>query len=328
MTALREMLRRQGFDDPERWIDYAHRHEFRQTPSVRLAGCPDCGARSFRSIGRYVYYSTLMTLRLCDGCGLAYADTRIDPAVLHAHFERAYKSEEYFLEARRRIFEQLAGLVARLAPRDGSVLDVGGAKGHLMAAARRCRPDLRVTVHDVSESACAWAASAFGFQTICGTVTALERLDASFDVVVMSDVIYYEPDVARLWKLLPGLVAPRGAVLIRVPNRLQWIRLGEFLGSLVRSRRAQETRDRITLFNPEHLYVYSRGLLLRRLRTLGFGRVEALPSELPAAGARSRLLPVLHYVVAKAAHRASFGKWILTPSVIIVGRRAAQTQPT
>ena len=100
--------------------------------------------------------------------------------------------------------------------------------------------------------------------------------------VVMSDVIYYEPEPAKLWTLLPNLVTPGGIVIIRVPNRLSLIRLAQAIRRFVTSKRARDMRDRIMFFNPEHLFIFSRRLLTRRLSSLGFDPVTVLPSELKA----------------------------------------------
>src|SRR2546422_4627682 len=170
--ALLDLLRAQGFSDPEPWVTYARQHGFRPTRSQRLIRCPDCGAVPRDEIGQYVYYSPLAKLRLCTRCGLAFSDVRLDAAVIRAHFESAYKDEPYFVTQRRRVFEQLARFIDRCAPSGGSVLDIGGAKGHLLDAVKRRRPDLRVTLTDVSESACQWARTHYGFRTICGSITA------------------------------------------------------------------------------------------------------------------------------------------------------------
>ncbi|CAN5822060.1 hypothetical protein BH23GEM7_BH23GEM7_03890 [soil metagenome] len=207
----------------------------------------------------------------------------------------------------------------RSAPRGARVLDVGGATGHLMAEVRRRRPDLEITVNDLTETACR-AAEARGFRTICGGVAELERCAASFDVVVMSDVIYYVPEIARLWDLIPRLVAPGGAVILRVPNKLALIRLWQRLLRRVAPRRAEMTAS-MRFFNPEHLFVFSRAFLERRLRGLGFEEVQALPS--PVLGGRAALRPLarLGDGLVRAAHRASGGRVLASPSLLLVARR-------
>ena len=313
-------LKNQGFAEAERWVDYARDHGFQQIRSQRVSRCPNCGTESHTQIGQYVYYSTLMRLNLCAGCGLAYSDRRIDPLIIRTHFEGAYKDEDYFLDRRSWLFDQLARLVDGHAPSGGSVLDIGGAKGHLMAVVQRRRPDLHITISDLSKSACTWAATTYGFKTICSAAGAL-HVDQAFDVVVMSDVIYYEPEPAKLWTLLPNLVAPGGIVIIRVPNRLLLIRLAQAIRRFVTSKRARDMRDRIMFFNPEHLFIFSRRLLTRRLSSLGFDPVTVLPSELLTPGAQTRRFHTLYYQVARLVHLGTLRRLTITPSLLLVGRR-------
>ena len=146
-------------------------------------------------------------------------------------------------------------------------------------------------------------------------------MDQVFDVVVMSDVIYYEPEPAKLWTLLPNLVAPGGIVIIRVPNRLLLIRLAQAIRRFVTSKRARDMRDRIMFFNPEHLFIFSRRLLTRRLSSLGFDPVTVWPSELLTPGAQTRRLHTLYYQVARLVHLGTLRRLTITPSLLLVGRR-------
>ena len=318
---LVKVLRAQGFDDPERWLGYAQGHGFRPTRSERLTACPECGVESSHPVGQYVYYSTLARLRQCTRCGLVYSDVRLDPAVIRAHFERAYKDEQYFAKQRRGVFEQLARVVDHYAPPGGSVLDVGGAKGHLLDAVRRRRADLRLALTDVSETACGWARQVYGLRAICGSITTLERLGERFDVVVLSDVLYYEPDAPALWRVLPKLVADDGAVVIRVPNSFATIRAAQLALRLISTRNAWAQRDRIAFFNPEHLFVFSRGFLARKLKSLGFHTVVTHPAELLIPNGKRGLARLLWLWCARATYALTFRQVILTPSLLVSARR-------
>lgn len=215
---LAAALSAQGFADPESWIGYARAHVFRRVPSSPVTACPGCGATASKVVGRYVFYSTHMELLACSSCALVYRSRQLADAVIEAHFRRAYVDDAYFRHARRDIFAQIARLVDRVAPLRARVLDVGGALGHLMAIVRRRRPDLRITIADVNPDACRIAA-AKGFASVNLPFGRLDPAQGRFNVVVMSDVIYYERDVGRLWTALRDLVVPGGQVIIRVPNK-------------------------------------------------------------------------------------------------------------
>jgi Zn ribbon nucleic-acid-binding protein len=140
---LEILLNNKGFAHPERWIKYGLLHDFQRVHADELQECPDCGCSSLVVVGQYVYYSTLVNLRECVKCGLVFSDKRIDSKLVRLHFERAYKDETYFRISRRRIFEQISALADSAAVYGGSVLDIGGAKGHLLATLQRRRSTKR-----------------------------------------------------------------------------------------------------------------------------------------------------------------------------------------
>jgi SAM-dependent methyltransferase len=306
-----------GFDVPERWIDYAMRHGFRPVKAMVVGHCPDCGDKPKRSLGQFVYYSTLVRLVECVNCGLAWTNVRLDPRVLMRHFEDHYKDDEYFLRSRRAIFDQLVSRIARSAPLRGSVLDIGGAKGHLMHALIARRPDLAVVVNDLSASATEYAQEHFGIPTITGDVRALFRDGARYDVVVLSDVLYYEHDIADMWSALQTLIARGGSVLIRVPNRFHLLRVSQSVRNLLRSAQQRAMQTDIPFFNPEHVLLLSRRYLVGRLRHLGFTNIHCLPSPL----LRSELVPdavsQLVFQFARLANVVSGGRLVVTPSMLV-----------
>ena len=127
----------------------------------------------------------------------------------------------------------------------------------------------------------------------------------------MIDVIYYETHLNNLWRLLQVLVKKRGDVILRVPNKLPLIRATQWLRERAASAEELAMRAHIPFFNPEHLYVFTRGYLLRRLRSLGFLGVVTLPSELVLKSRRS-FTRVVYYYIARSVWAVSFRTFILT----------------
>ena len=310
-----------GFIHPEKWIEYGITHKFKLIKADKIEECPDCSARSSEFVGQFVYYSTLVNLQKCAQCGLVFTDTRIDPNVISAHFEQAYKDEEYFLHRRSRIFTQISRIVDSVAPQGGRILDVGGAKGHLLATLKKHRPDLNFVLNDLSKDACDHAESKYGFQTILGGINELEQVSSRFDVIVLSDVIYYEPELRKLWDVLSSLVAENGTIIIRVPNKLALIRFWLFMSRAISRIRTvdNEMQDNIKFLNPEHLFVFSRSYLLIRLKSIGFNQVVATPSELLINGRSDLVRPFIYYLC-KMLSIISFGKLIITPSLLVIAR--------
>jgi 2-polyprenyl-3-methyl-5-hydroxy-6-metoxy-1,4-benzoquinol methylase len=325
-----EMLRHNlGFESPEAWVDYAIEHSFAKTRATAVPSCPDCGAPPGRTVGQYVYYSTLIHLRECARCFLIWADAHIDPQVLQAHFDRAYKDREYFAAARSWIFQQLARLVLEVSPPQPTVLDVGGAQGDLMNLVRQLHPGARVVVSDLSEAAVRHAREQFGLEGIAGDISSLAQRGESYDVVVLSDVLYYDPAIADVWRALRTLVRPGGHVIIRVPNKIGLIRFRQAIAGLTAGRSGTDRRTGVAHFNPAHSYILTRRYLSHRLMDAGFVEIRELtsPPLVPGRGVL-RLAARAYYRAAQALRAASGGSVILTPGMVIVAKRdSTSTSP-
>jgi len=320
---LQILRHNQGFSDPDQWVPYARSHSFRKVKAHKLWSCPDCEARDGRKLGQYVYYSTLITLKHCRRCGLAFADTHIDPEVIRHHFERAYKDEHYFMRRRAPIFDYVALLADSLAPERGRVLDIGGAQGHLLMALRRRRQDLDLTLNDLSRNACEYAERVQGLQTICCAIPKLVEVEGRFDVILLIDVLYYEPDIRGVWEAVRDLASESCAVVIRVPGRLGVISLLNQAASFLQSQRWARRQTSISWFNPEHVYVFSEAYLRQRLSGLGFDRVRFLPSPLLAQEGWSGLAAATYLRFAKAAHALTSGRSTITPCFLAIAQRGA-----
>jgi len=315
-----------GFNDIELWLRYAALNNFKQVNAKIVRKCPDCGADSKRTLGQYVYYSTLIHLLECAKCSLIWSDAHIDPDIIDHHFEMAYKEEEYFHDQRSNIFKHIATVIDRNTRNGASVIDIGGAKGDMMSEVARLRPDLRITILDISNIATRWAGSHFGFETITGDIHILENSSNKYDVVVMSDVLYYEPQISKLWKILPYLIRENGFIVIRVPNKLLIIRLFQLIRNMIYSRNLNNLQYNIKFYNPEHIYLFRRRYLESRLITLGFDSVKTIPSELLASSVPS-IIRILYFKFASIINIFSWYKIVLTPSMLVIGTfRGSRTE--
>lgn len=317
---IRSMLSRNfGFDDPARWVEYARTHEFRAVKVQTASVCPDCfGVPRGQPWGQYVYFSTLIHLLECGTCGLVWANARIDPEVIKDHFERSYQDDSYFKVARKPIFDHLAEEIAAAAPQHGRILDVGGARGDLMATLLERRPDLNVTVQDLSKVATDFAATTHGFQTLTGDADMLATHREQYDVVVLSDMLYYEPNLTVLWTALSRLVRPAGSIILRVPNKAPLVRLGQLWRRIVQGKAKQNEQDSVAFYNPEHIFLFRRGYLRRRLNSIGFNRVRFIPSPI-LSGASKLGAPI--FALAKLISRLTFHSAVASPAMVIVATK-------
>lgn len=304
-----------GFSASPEWVRFAREKNFQLVNATRVTGCPDCGATEGSVVGQFVYYSTLVRLRRCE-CELYYVDARIDPEVISRHFETAYKDEEYFQTERTPIFNVVAREVSKEAPYGASVLDIGGARGHLLSQIKDLRPDLRLTLSDVSGVACHDATRIFGLESFVGKTADLVSLGRTWDLVLLIDVVYYEDDIRGFWQSLRSITHPGSKVIFRVPNRLPYINLAHRLRSMGLVRGLQ---TRIPRFNREHRLVLSKGYMKRRLESIGFREVVFRPSPL---GVDNRSL-VWHwfYQLARLANFVTRGSLSPTSSVFVMATR-------
>ncbi|MHB1297997.1 MAG: class I SAM-dependent methyltransferase [Gemmatimonadaceae bacterium] len=313
------LSRNSGFADPAEWLRRAAELGFEEVPASPVRSCPDCGSTMSATVTRVLHYSTSIGLRRCLRCRLVFANTRLDAGTTSTHFETAYKDEDYFASGREAVFEQLAGIAGPASPLGGRVLDIGGAKGHLLVRLREERPDLDLVLTDISGIACRHARERHGLCAVEGGLSALERLTGRFDAIILSDVLYYEPELARLWRTIVERLNPKGALVLRLPNHYWLTVIVEGVRGVFRSARARRASESAFLFNPEHLYIFSRDYLSRRLAGLGF-TVEFRPSALTHTRAL-RGLQDAWLRAADAIWRVSKGAITTTPSMIVVAKR-------
>ncbi|MCL5105162.1 MAG: class I SAM-dependent methyltransferase [Armatimonadetes bacterium] len=319
-TYLAILEHNQGFDDARAWLEYAETHSFRQVKATKRTTCPDCGTPDAAPIGQYVYYSNLAHLRQCRSCGLMFSDVLLAPEVIKRHFEATYNDETYFRRERRDIFRQIAAIIRDHVRYDGRVIDIGGAKGHLMELARKRRPDIHVTINDLSQCSCNYARETYGFDTLCCPMEDLRSVPEHFDAALLIDVIYCPPEIRRTWEAIDHLV-DKGLILIRIPNKLWLLKTGLLVRKWLRRGDERVKQDRIDFFNPEHVYLFTRAYMRRRLNGLGFRRVRFLPSRFLLKSDRRRLLCSLAFTGAMLIHYLSFRRLILTPSMLIMAEK-------
>jgi SAM-dependent methyltransferase len=281
-----EILRHnQGFDKPEDWIDYAIEHNFDKVEAIKIDKCPSCSGVPNKRVGQLVYYSQLMSLRICKKCGLYYVDARLNHDLIASHFEFVYKDANYFLIERSPIFAQVIDLIKRnlSGSTSGRMLDVGGATGVFAQMAQQTFPEFEIVVSDISRKACD-EASKKGFRVLRMPLEKLENVDELFDVVTVLDTIYYVEDLNRAFKALTSITKINGLLFMRLPARTipyTISRLREICGLNTHA-------DRIRRFNPEHLYYLPWHYLKFALKKAGFYDIRRIASKTRNAAENQR----------------------------------------
>lgn len=157
----------------------------------------------------------------CRRCGLAYLNPRPAEAELEALYSEAYfRSEQCRAgveDAEKAISERTEDIVAiERFKRNGALLDIGCAAGHLLVAARRRGWD--VTGIEFSEWAGRIAKEQFGLEVLVGIVESLTLPRKRFDVITAYHVLEHLPDPLKTLEHLSRWMKDDGLLVIRLPN--------------------------------------------------------------------------------------------------------------
>jgi len=169
----------------------------------------------------------------------------------------------------------------------GRVLEIGCGNGDfLRAIAER---GWRATGIDFDAAAVAAARSLPGVEARQGTLIEQRFDEASFDAIVMNNVIEHVPDPAETIAECRRILRPGGRLVAITPN----------LDSFGHAAFGPDWRG---LEPPRHLYLFSPATLRRMARDAGFGRIQAFTST--GGGAVWGLLQASAEIAAKSGRSA------------------------
>lgn len=235
----------------------------RAEPAVGLEvnrPCFICGSEAsearFRPDVRPWGHLDAFVLRRCSGCGLIFNSPRLPADRLADLYRRNY----YFF-ARPAVMEveRIGGAylrtVAHLPPSGRRLLEVGSAKGYMLALLRTL--GWQVTGVEIAGSAAEHSRRVFGAEVFTGTLEEFRReTPRQFDVVLAQDVLEHVPDPAAFLEGLYQSVVPGGRLIIDTPN--------------VGGRSVKVVGERWRGFNPFHIYLFDRDTLTQAVANAGF----------------------------------------------------------
>ena len=309
-----------GFDEPEKWIDYAASNRFKKVIAKKIYRCPDCGNNETQILGQYIYYSNLLQARKCKACGLVFADARINSKTIADHFEASYKEEDYFIISRDKIFTHITRVISPYIKENGKILDIGGAKGHLARKLKTLRGDIDVTVNDISKEACRYINSQYGYSTICCPISDLQKqTDIQYDGLLVIDVLYYEENISAAFRTIIDLVKKNGVIVLRVPNKLWLINVVANIKKVLMNKERQQMLDRMSFVNPEHIYIFSRKYIEKKFKKIGANKITFQPSKtLMTTNKYKNVIANVFYSVSIIIYWLTFKKLVITSAQIIV----------
>jgi 2-polyprenyl-3-methyl-5-hydroxy-6-metoxy-1,4-benzoquinol methylase len=305
-----------GFLHPEKWISYAKKNNFQKVKAIKIHECPECKSKTNKKYGQYIHYSNLIQILECKYCGLIFSDVKLNDEVVKHHFEITYKNEKYFEIRRHDIFTQIVSIVEKHLPKIKTIIDIGGAKGHLASMMKLSRPALDITINDLSSDACNYIKSTHGFKTLCCSLADLiNHKNCYYDLILLIDVLYYESDLKNAFEFLKYSIAENGLIIIRIPNKLWLIKSFSFFKRCFHHERKRELEDTIHFHNPEHLFVFSQRYIKRKFRSLGFNKTIFIPSKsLCSENKIIKYFMNILFIIAMFIFYLSFKKIIITPS--------------
>ena len=155
-------------------------------------------------------------------------------------------------------------LICAAVPDGSHVLDVGCATGYLASRLGR-KPNCTLVGVERDASAAAEAEARYD-DVIIGDIESPEvrqHLTATFDVVVLADVLEHLRDPLDTLRFVRSLLNPRGIVLVSIPNVVVWrARLSLTLGRFDYADSG--------IFDRTHLRFFTRRTALQLARDAGF----------------------------------------------------------
>ena len=179
--------------------------------------CPACGGMTRESIvekfERYDLFG-------CVACGLQFWEPREMPDA--RWYEQMYCGRDdklLPLEPGHKYF-----LADPLAPRSGTLLDIGCGTGNFLAAARDA--GFRVSGTELDRNAACFAKEKLGLQRVLPLTIfefAERYADERLDVVTFFEVLEHQVAPAEFLQKVKECVRPGGVIAMSVPNRERWL---------------------------------------------------------------------------------------------------------
>jgi SAM-dependent methyltransferase len=267
-----------------------------------------------------VYYSQLIRIVKCKNCKLRFSDIIINKEILIEHFNKAYKDEDYFRYARNPVFEHIADILINNYPEKLTIMDIGGATGHLASILLNYNKNYKIIVNDISQEACDLASARFKVESICCPLEEIYKFNRKVDILLLIDVLYYVEDIKKAWFSLSACLNKNGILVIRIPNKLWWIEIFQRIKKL---SRGHELEDEVLGINPEHVYFFCRSYLNRKLIEHGFDDIKFHPS--PSTRSKNpptNLLAKVVYLSGLLGYYIANGHVCLTPAQIVIARKS------
>lgn len=108
---------------------------------------------------------------------------------------------------------------------------------------------------------------------------------------------------------------------MRMPNKLFLIEIALSWRRLMSVLKKNTMMDTIQFFNPEHIYLFRRSYLMKRLKNAGYSKIRFIPAKGKVGDRRWRWVHDVLFGAAMLVYFISVGRIIATPSQIVFAER-------
>jgi 2-polyprenyl-3-methyl-5-hydroxy-6-metoxy-1,4-benzoquinol methylase len=245
--------------------------------------CCVCGSTQSELYSETTYpeynYPGTFPLRKCSGCGLLFNS----PGLKNEDVFKLYGSNYYFFNRRDSVeFDRIVEMHSLvIKPQENllkkkKVLEVGGAKGYLLAVLKTLGWETKGV--EISSNAAEYARGKFGLDIFNGTLeNYAEKSTEKYPMILGIDVLEHVPDPASFIEAASKLLENEGILVIDTPNaNAENIRL---------------YGKKWSGFNPFHIFIFNEHNIRQLLEKHGFEVLKAFShSNSPAPAPQTSLL--------------------------------------
>lgn len=278
--------------------------------------CPVCGPATTSFVGECHQQPVVS----CDDCGLMFvgecqtvADT--EEFFRTEHVDREELTAMHYVTFRRDSLEREAGVIQRLLPEGGRLLDVGTASGYFLREFAD-KPGWEPVGVEPSAVSTRFARAEFGLDVREGYLIEQQFDAASFDVVTSLDAFncHRSPneDLAEIHRLLK----PGGIFAIEIPGQSYRMLTGS--GLLCRLLFGCSLR----LNAGVNFYFYTTQSLVTMARRAGFQLQDSYPESTPVQGRWvARMAKTAWFRATSLLYRATAGRVHYAPKEYLIFRK-------